>query len=87
VGTTGDDYAITQQFTGGNHVTVFGYSQSAIIGSLEIDHLMSLGASAPSPSQLNFVFIGNEMNPNGGLLARFPGLSLASYGSTLNNSP
>jgi hypothetical protein len=67
------DYAITQQLGAGNHATVFGYSQSAIIGSLEIDHLMSLGASAPSPNQLNFVFIGNEMNPNGGLLARFPG--------------
>jgi PE-PPE domain/PE family len=86
------DNAITQQLTAGNHLTVFGYSQSAIIGSLEIEHLMSLGSAAPSPSQLNFVFIGNEMNPNGGLLARFPGLSLASlgldfYGSTPNNSP
>ena len=34
------------------------------------------------PDQLNFVLVGNEMNPNGGLLARFPNLSIASLGLT-----
>ncbi|QNI05184.1 PE-PPE domain-containing protein [Mycobacterium kubicae] len=84
------DAAIWQQLNAGNPVTVFGYSQSAIIASLEIQHLISLGPNAPLPSQLSFVFTGNEMNPNGGLLARFPGLNIASiglpfYGATPDN--
>lgn len=66
----------------GNTVTVFGYSQSAMIASLEMRHLASLGPSAPTADQLNFVLVGNEMNPNGGMLARFPGLNIASLGLT-----
>ena len=54
-------------------LTVFGYSQSAIIASLEMQKLAAMGPLAPSANQLNFVLVGNEMNPNGGLLARFPG--------------
>ena len=60
--------------------TVFGYSQSAIIGSL----MQSGYNDTPVPTDLqdstNFVFVGNEMNPNGGFLSRFPGLTLASLG-------
>ena len=44
--------------------------------------LAALGPLAPTANQLNFVLVGNEMNPNGGLLARFPGLSIASLGLT-----
>lgn len=65
-----------------NTLTVFGYSQSAIIASLEMQKLASLGPAAPHADQLNFVLVGNEMNPNGGLLARFPGLSIPSLGLT-----
>jgi hypothetical protein len=39
-----------------------------------------LGPNAPSPDALNFVLIGNEMNPNGGILARFAGLNLSAVG-------
>lgn len=40
---------------------------------------------------INFVFIGNEMNPNGGFLSRFPDLFIPSlgipfYGRTLADS-
>ena len=71
--------------------TVFGYSQSAIIGSL----MQSGYNETPVPSgvadTVNFVFVGNEMNPNGGLLSRFPGLNLPSlgipfYGATPENA-
>lgn len=84
------DGAIWEQFNAGNHVTVFGYSQSAVIASLEMQHLISLGPNAPSPSQLNFILIGNEMNPNGGILARIPGLNVTTlglpfYGATPDN--
>ncbi len=75
--------AITQQLQNpSNTLSVFGYSQSAIIASLEMQKLAALGPLAPSASQLNFVLVGNEMNPNGGLLARFPNLSIASLGLT-----
>lgn len=84
------DGAIWEQINAGNHVTVFGYSQSAVIASLEMQHLISLGPNAPSPSQLNFILIGNEMNPNSGILARIPGLNVTTlglpfYGATPDN--
>ncbi|RFZ09190.1 PE family protein [Mycobacterium marinum] len=77
-----DNAIMAQLSIPGNTVTVFGYSQSAIIASLEMQKLAALGASAPTASQLNFVLVGNEMNPNGGMLARFPDLSLPSLGLT-----
>ena len=74
----------------GTPTTVFGYSQSAILGAL----LQSGYISPTSPytyplpgpipagldDSLNFVFVGNEMNPNGGFLSRFPDLTLPSLG-------
>ena len=47
----------------------------------------------PIPAtDLNFVLVGNEMNPNGGLLSRFPNLTLPTlglsfYGATPSNTP
>lgn len=61
-------------------VAVLGYSQSAIIASLEMRNLAALGAGAPAANQLGFTLLGNPMNPNGGLLARFPDLFLPSLG-------
>lgn len=76
--------AIADQVLAGNTVTVFGYSQSAIISSLLMREL-DLGAP------VEFVLVGNEMNPNGGFLSRFPGLKLPSlgldfYGATPENA-
>lgn len=75
-------------------VAVLGYSQSAIISSLEMRNLMNpvLNPTPPAPEQLGFTLLGNPMNPNGGLLARFPGLSLPSlgldfYGATPPDTP
>lgn len=85
------DTAVYQQITAGNSVTVFGVSQSAVISSLYMRNLAaglsSFGATPPPANMLNFVLTGNEMNPNGGLLSRFPGLVMSSlglefYGST-----
>lgn len=65
-------------------VTVFGISQSAIISSLEMQNLANgtslFGANPPPVNMLNFVLTGNEVNPNGGLLSRFPNLSLPALG-------
>ncbi|QEN16022.1 PE-PPE domain-containing protein [Mycobacterium sp. ELW1] len=75
---------IAEQVAAGNTATVFGYSQSAIISSLIMSQL-------PSDTPVNFVLVGNEMNPNGGFLSRFPGLKLPSlgldfYGATPENA-
>jgi hypothetical protein len=65
-------------------VTVFGISQSATISSLQMQNMLAgtsaFGTTLPTPAQLNFVLTGNEVNPNGGLLSRFPNLSLAALG-------
>ena len=72
----------------GDPVTIFGYSQSAIISSLYMKQLLERPVP---PDNLNFVLVGNEMNPNGGFLSRFPGLKLPSlgldfYGGTPENA-
>jgi PE-PPE domain len=88
------DNAIKQQIATGNSVSVLGYSQSAIISSLEMRNLMNpaLNPNPPLPNQLAFTLLGDPMNPNGGLLERFAGLSLPSlgldfYGATPPNTP
>jgi PE-PPE domain/PE family len=73
----------------GNGVNVLGYSQSAIIASMEM-HLLDpsntpLGSGIPL-GNLNFSLIGDPLNPNGGLFSRFPNLSLSSLGITLGGS-
>ncbi|MCV7146764.1 PE family protein [Mycobacterium riyadhense] len=74
------DGAIHEEIAKGNTpINVFGYSQAAILGALELPKLQAEGVPT---SDVNFVFVGNEMTPNGGMLARFPGLSLPSLGIT-----
>ncbi len=80
-------------------VAVFGASQSAVISSLEMENLANpmLNPSPPTANQLGFVLVGDEMNPNGGILARFPGfpagqplqipsLGFTFYGATPSNT-
>ncbi|MEE6179002.1 PE family protein [Mycobacterium sp. 050134] len=67
----------------GNPVSVLGYSQSAILASLEMPNLAAAGVQ---PSQMFFTLLGDPANPNGGLLARFPGLSFPSLGVTFGTS-
>jgi hypothetical protein len=71
------DQAIQTDLESSDTVGVFGYSQSAIIASLEMTQLESEGV--PS-SDVSFVLIGDLMNPNGGLFERFAGLDLPSLG-------
>ena len=74
--------AILQAYGNGiTHINVFGYSQSAVIASLEMPKLVAAGI--PS-TDVNFVLIGDPMNPNGGMFTRFPGLSLPSLGATFS---
>ncbi|MGO9153773.1 PE family protein [Mycobacterium sp.] len=71
--------AILQAYDNGiTHINVFGYSQSAVIASLEMPKLVAAGI--PS-TDVNFVLIGDPMNPNGGMFTRFPGLGLPGLGA------
>jgi PE-PPE domain/PE family len=74
----------------GNTINVFGYSQSAAIASLEMQMLNPTntqgGSLLPSGVTLNFTLVGDVSNPNGGLLARFPGLDLQSLGLTFGTA-
>ena len=68
---------------GTGSIAVLGYSQSATIASLEMPKLLAEGYN---PAQIFFTLLGDPSNPNGGLLARFPGLSLPSLGITFGNA-
>jgi hypothetical protein len=80
-------------------VAVLGLSQSADISSLEMINLANpaLNPHPPTANQLGFTLTGNQMNPNGGFFARFPGfpagqpltfpsLGLTLYGATPSNT-
>jgi hypothetical protein len=71
------DYTLQQYIAAGTPVEVFGYSQSAVVASLEMAKLQAEGV--PS-SAVSFLIIGNPMNPNGGFYERFAGLNLTSLG-------
>ncbi|MEB3033042.1 PE-PPE domain-containing protein [[Mycobacterium] nativiensis] len=70
------DNNIQAQLAAGNAVTVFGYSQSSTIASLEMQQLDPSGT--PSDLPVQFVLIADPSNPNGGLLERFNGFETTS---------
>lgn len=75
--------AIAAQQALGNHVIVFGGSQSAVVATLEMRYLETLPVGVrPALDQLSFVLIANPDRPDGGLLARLPGFSIPGIGFT-----
>jgi hypothetical protein len=79
--------AVNSNYAAGDVSTVFGYSQSSIIGS----QLMELLDPSGQPGQgsiptddLQFLLIGDPNNPNGGLLERFNGFETTS-GTPVND--
>jgi hypothetical protein len=79
-----NDAILRDYKTGITPINVFGYSQSAVIASLEMPILTAAGV--PS-TDVNFVLLGDPMNPNGGVFTRFPGLTAASLGATFYGGP
>ena len=89
-GTTLLRQAIDTELAAGNHVTVWGTSQSAVILTNEIRNLMAAGS--PDADKLSFVVTGDPNNPNGGLLQRLSGgyipvLDILANGATPPDSP
>jgi hypothetical protein len=78
---------IQSNLAAGDATTVFGYSQSTLISSLEMAKLDPSGT--PSDLPVHFVLIGNEVNPNGGALSRFdiPGDNSAVASLGINFQP
>lgn len=86
------------QLPSGTPTTVFGWSQSAVMsGLLQRGNIQPLSNMYPAPAipnglkdSISFILVGNEMNPNGGFLSRFPNLKMPSlglnfYGATPEN--
>lgn len=71
--------AIASNAAAGDASTVFGWSQTATISGLVMQHLNPSGTPMPDDG-LQFVLLGNPSNPDGGLLQRFEGLNLPSLG-------
>lgn len=86
------DHTIKGQIAAGNNLVVVGVSQSAVISALEMQDLLNLPlVDQPTADQLSFVLLGNESNPNGGLLSRFgdpslPPLSIPTLGITFSGA-
>lgn len=54
---------------------IIAISQGSVVLSFVIAYYNDHPANAPPPDELSFVLVANPMRPNGGFLARFPGLS------------
>lgn len=63
--------AIRPQLEAGDHVTVFGYSQSAVVTTMAMHSLLAdAPGGAYDPDNVNFVMIGDPNSPIGGILTR-----------------
>jgi hypothetical protein len=85
------DNAIRSAATGNTSINVFGYSQSAAIASMEMHALNPTNTPGAVPAwlagkDLTFTLVGDVSNPNGGVLPRFPGLSLSALGFTFGTA-
>ncbi len=80
-GVTTLDRAIGQDLKVYDHVDVFGYSQSSSISSVEMSQLQGV-----SPNDVSFILVGDPNNPDGGMLERFVGASIPSFGVTANGA-
>jgi hypothetical protein len=58
----------------GETALAFGYSSSANVMVREMRALQNQPGGAPATGQLDFFLMGNPNRPNGGIMARFPGV-------------
>ena len=63
--------AIVPALQGGNDVSVLGYSQSAVIASIEMNDLINNTPAGVNLNDLNFTLLGDPNSPIGGILDRF----------------
>ena len=63
-------------------ITVFGYSDSPTIASIQKSNLIA----HPLPGTISFVLVSSGNRPNGGILERFVGVHLPILGVTFNGA-
>ena len=68
----------------GEQVVIFGYSQSGDIIAKTLRNYANDPTTAPPKDQVSFVVIGDTNRPNGGILARFPGLYIPGLNITFD---
>ena len=59
---------------GNDHLVIYGYSQGAVVANVEKRKLAEQYPAGTKAPDIDFVLGGDPNLPNGGLLARFPGL-------------
>ncbi len=69
---------------GNDDLVIYGYSQSALIANREKRKLAEQYPAGTEAPDIDFVLGGDENLPNGGLLARFPGLYIPILDWTFN---
>ena len=69
-----------------DQVVIFGYSQSGDIITKTKRIFAADPSGAPSTSQVSFVVAGNTNRPNGGILARFPGVHIPGLNITFDGA-
>jgi hypothetical protein len=80
---------ITDQLaTAGNHVVVFGYSESTSIATQEMINEAALPTDQQfDPADLQFVLVEDLNNPDGGFLERLPSLAGSPFPATPADTP
>jgi diacyltrehalose acyltransferase len=77
-----------QLATPGNHVVVFGYSESSSIATQEMINQAALPADQQfDPADLQFILVEDLNNPNGGFLERLPFLAGTAFPATPADTP
>ncbi|MGE5697993.1 MAG: PE-PPE domain-containing protein [Candidatus Sericytochromatia bacterium] len=69
---------------GNDHLVIYGYSQSAVIANLEKRKLAEQYPAGTTAPDIDFVLSGDGNLPNGGFLARFPGLYIPILDASFN---
>lgn len=72
----------------GDHVVVFGYSESTSVATQELVNLNALPADERfDPASLQFILFEDLNNPNGGFLERLPFLAGTNFPATPADTP
>ena len=69
---------------GNDDLVIYGYSQGAAVANLEKRKLAEQYPAGTKAPDIDFVLGGDGNLPNGGLLARFPGLYIPILDSSFN---
>lgn len=74
------------QHHGDDHLVIYGLSQGAVVANVTKRNLAAQYPEGTTAPDIDFVLQGDENLPNGGLLARFPGLHIPVLEWTFNGA-